>query len=521
MTPPVVKCVVLLLLLLLTVFSDGLSTFFVTIGYFCIMTERICRNDLLQSLSASSEQQAAVAGEVPCDVCTGSKLKALKSCMECLTSYCEAHLEPHQTASRLRRHHLVEPLENLEGRMCMKHDKPLELFCKTDQTCVCTLCSVFKHKTHEFVPLREEYEGKKAELWKTEAEIQLMIQKRQLKIQEIKKSVKMSKDSADREKAEGFQVFTALQESAERGMKKLMKEIEGKQKTTEKQAEGFIKDLEQEISELKKTSSQMEQLSHSEDHLHVLQSFSSLKAVLPAKDWTEIRVHPPSYEGTVVRAVAQLEEKLRKCMKKKLLEAELERVQQHAVDVTLDPDTANSRLILSDDGKQVHCGDVRKNLPDNPQRFSPCPNVLGKQSLSSGRFYFEVQVKGKTAWDLGVASELVNRKGKITLTPQDGFWSLGLRNRNEYRAFTSPSVRLCLQSGPEKVGVFVDYDEGLVSFYDVDTAALIYSFTGCSFIQKLHPYFSPCLNDGGENSAPLINCPVNQIESINRFYLMN
>uniref|UniRef100_A0A3P9AW89 B30.2/SPRY domain-containing protein n=1 Tax=Maylandia zebra TaxID=106582 RepID=A0A3P9AW89_9CICH len=229
-------------------------------------------------------------------------------------------------------------------------------------------------------------------------------------------------------------------------------------------------------------------------------------------DWTEIRVHPPSYEGTVVRAVAQLEEKLRKCMKKKLLEAELERVQQYAVDVTLDPDTASSRLILSADGKQVHCGDVRKNLPDTPQRFSPCPNVLGKQSLSSGRFYFEVQVKGKTAWDLGVASELVNRKGKVTLTPQDGFWSLGLRNRNEYRAFASPSVRLCLQSGPEKVGVFVDYEEGLVSFYDVDTAALIYSFTGCSFIQKLHPYFSPCLNDGGENSAPLINCPVNQIE---------
>uniref|UniRef100_A0A3Q2W0M4 E3 ubiquitin-protein ligase TRIM21-like n=1 Tax=Haplochromis burtoni TaxID=8153 RepID=A0A3Q2W0M4_HAPBU len=442
--------------------------------------ERVCRNDLLQSLSASSEQQAAVPGEVPCDVCTGSKLKALKSCMVCLTSYCETHLEPHLTASRLRRHHLVEPLENLEGRMCMKHDKPLELFCKTDQTCVCTLCSVFKHKTHEFL-----------------------------------------KDSADREKAEGFQVFTALQESAERGMKKLMKEIEGKQKTTEKQAEGFIKDLEQEISELKKTSSQMEQLSHSEDHLHVLQSFSSLKTVLPTKDWTEIRVHPPSYEGTVVRAVAQLEEKLRKCMKKKLLESELERVQQYAVDVTLDPDTANSRLILSDDGKQVHCGDVRKNLPDIPQRFSPCPNVLGKQSLSSGRFYFEVQVKGKTAWDLGVASELVNRKGKITLTPQDGFWSLGLRNRNEYRAFASPSVRLCYQSGPEKVWVFVDYEEGLVSFYDVDTAALIYSFTSCSFIQKLHPYFSPCLNDGGENSAPLINCPVNQIESINRFYLMN
>ncbi|KAI3370724.1 hypothetical protein L3Q82_007103 [Scortum barcoo] len=106
----------------------------------------------------------------------------------CLASYCETHLEPHLTASRLKRHQLVEPVENLEGRMCTKHDKLLELFCKTDQMCVCMLCTVSDHKTHDVVPLKEEYEGKKAELGKTEAEIQQMIQKRRLKIEEIKQS---------------------------------------------------------------------------------------------------------------------------------------------------------------------------------------------------------------------------------------------------------------------------------------------------------------------------------------------
>ncbi|XP_015821410.2 E3 ubiquitin-protein ligase TRIM21 [Nothobranchius furzeri] len=464
------------------------------------------RHEAEQKTSSSSEQQAAKPGEVPCDVCTGTRLKALKSCLVCLLSYCETHLEPHLTASRLKRHQLVDPVENLEDRMCQKHDKPLELFCRTDQTCVCLVCPVLDHQTHEFVPLREECEGKKAELEKTEAEVQQMIQNRRLKIQEIKELLKISKDAADRQKAEGVQVFTDLKESVERSLKELMKEIEDNQKTTEKQAEGFIKDLEQEISELMKRSSEVKQLSCSEDHLHLLQSFSSLKAAPPTKDWTEVRVHPPSYEGTVVSAVEQLEEKLRKM--KNLMEAELKRIQKSAVDVTFDLDTAHPDLILSADGKQVHCGDVRKDLPDNPERFSTCVCVLGKQSFSSGRFYFEVQVKGKSDWALGVARRSINRKGNITLRPKNGFWTVWLRNGNQYEALADPPVDLHVDSGPEKVGVFVDYEEGLVSFYDVGAAALIYSFTGCCFSDKLHPFFSPGLNEGGKNSAPLIICPV-------------
>ncbi|XP_036962155.1 zinc finger protein RFP-like [Acanthopagrus latus] len=458
--------------------------------------------------SSSSEQQVSKPGEVPCDVCTGTKLKALKSCLVCLASYCETHLEPHLTAKQLKRHQLIDPVENLEDRMCTKHDKLLELFCKTDQMCVCMLCSISDHKTHDVVPLKEEYEGKKAELGKRDAEIQQMIQKRRLKIEEMKRSVELSKKDADREIAAGVQVFRALKESVERSQAELMDTIKEKQRETEKQAEGFIKELEQEISELEKRSSEVEQLSQSEDHLHLLQSFPSLNTAPPTKNWTGVSIRPPSYEETVVRAVNQLEETLSKQMKK----AELKRVQQYAVDVTLDPDTAHPALILSDDGKQVHCGDVKKNLPDNPERFDKCVCVLAKQSFSSGRFHYEVQVKEKTNWDLGVARESINRKGNITASPQDGYWTICLRNKNEYEALDDPSVRLSLKHQPEKVGVFVDYEEGLVSFYDVDAAALIYSFTGCCFTQKLYPLFGPCPNDGGENSAPLIISPVSHTE---------
>ncbi|XP_049430832.1 E3 ubiquitin-protein ligase TRIM21-like [Epinephelus fuscoguttatus] len=455
--------------------------------------------------SSSSEQQVSKPGEVPCDVCTGTKLKALKSCLVCLFSYCETHLEPHLTMSRLKKHQLIDPVENLEGRMCLKHDKLLELFCKTDQMCICMLCPYSDHKTHDVVPLREGYEGKKAEL---EAEIQQMIQKTQLKIKEIKHSVELSEEDADREIADGVQVFTALKESVERSQAEFIDMIKEKQRKTEKQAEGFIKELEQEISELKKRSTEVEQLSRSEDHLHLLQSFMSLNAAPPTKDWTEVSVRPPSYEETMKRAVTELEETISKQTEKLLAKAKLKRIQQYAVDVTLDPDTAHPNLILFRDGKQVRLGYVKKNLPDKPERFDTCPNVLAKQSCSSGRFYYEVQVKRKTKWHLGVARESINRKGSITANPENGFWTISLRTDNRYYARAGPDIRLSLESQPEKVGVFVDYEEGLVSFYDVDAAALIYSFTGCSFTEKLYPFFCPRLNDG-KNSAPLIISPVN------------
>ncbi|XP_067470424.1 E3 ubiquitin-protein ligase TRIM21-like [Thunnus thynnus] len=471
------------------------------------MVDRFRQSAQQRASSSRSEQQAAKPGEVPCDVCTGTKLKAVKSCLVCLVSYCENHLEPHLTASGLKRHELINPVENLEGRMCMKHNKALELFCKDDQTCVCMLCTILDHKTHNVVPLKEEYGEKKAELVKTEAEIQQMIQKRRLKIQEIKQSVKLSKENTDKEIAEDVQAFTKLKESVEKYQARVITVTKEKQKRTEKQAEGFIKELEQEISELKKRSSELEKLSHSEDHFNLLQSFPSLNAAPSTKDWTEIRVYPPSYDGTIKKALAQLVERLKKMFTK----AELMWVQQYAVDVTLDPDTANPKLTLSDDGKQVHHVDAKKNLPDNPERFSIGACVLGKQIVSSGRIYFEVQVKGKSDWVLGVARESINRKGRITISCENGYWTVDFRNE-EHFVFADSPVHLPPKSKLEKVGVFVDYEEGLVSFYDVNASALIYSYTGCSFNEKLLPFFCPCLNQGGKNSTPLIISPVHHTE---------
>ncbi|XP_029283869.1 E3 ubiquitin-protein ligase TRIM21-like [Cottoperca gobio] len=356
------------------------------------------------------------------------------------------------------------------------------------------------------VPLNTDYERKKAKLGETKDEIKLMIQERKKMIREINRSAEFSSKSADRHIADSKQSSAVLQHSVERSLDNLIREIKEKQETALKEAKGIIKELEQEISKLTKRSAEVEQLSHTEDHPDFLQSFSSLNAIPHTKNWKEISVTPPTYGTSVGKAVIELEEILKKEKEKLFSKAKLKRVQQFAKDVTLDPDTANASLILSDDRKEVYCGDVTQSLPDNPERFNPAINVLGKQSFSSGRFYYEVQVKGKTSWDLGVVKESIVRKGSILASPENGYWTICLREGDKYKA---SAANISVKKPLNKVGVFVDYEKGLVSFHDVDSAELIHNFTDCSFTEKLYPFFSPSRHYNGRNSTPLIISTVN------------
>ncbi|XP_047668864.1 nuclear factor 7, ovary-like isoform X4 [Tachysurus fulvidraco] len=474
----------------------------------------LCVNTFISALAAPFKSSEILVGkntqsQVLCDICCEKKCAAVKSCLICTASYCKTHLEPHERVSSLKKHKLIDPVENLEDYICQKHERPLELFCRDDQMCVCQFCTEAEHKTHNTVPLEQESGEKKIQLGKTQAEVQQMIQERLKKIEEIKHSVKLNEKTTEKEKTDFVEIFSNLMSYIERSQAELFKVMEEKQKALERQAEEFIKELEQEITELKRRNTELEQLSHTEDHLHLLQIYPSLCSPPHTQDWTDLTINTYVNVETLRRALSQVQETLREEMEK-LDQAELKRIQQYAVDVTLDPDTAHPNLILSDDGKQVNHGDKKQNLPDNPERFDYWLIVLGKEGFTSGRFYYEVQVRGKTEWDLGMVRESINRKGDITYIPENGYWSLWLRNKAEYLALDSPPVSLSLKQAPQKVGVFVDYEEGLISFYDVDAKSHIYSFTGQTFSEKLYPCFSPCLNDGGRNSAALIICPVNQ-----------
>ncbi|XP_035772003.1 zinc-binding protein A33-like [Neolamprologus brichardi] len=177
---------------------------------------------------------------------------------------------------------------------------------------------------------------------------------------------------------------------------------------------------------------------------------------------------------------------------------------QVAVDVKLDPATAHQRLEISDNGKKVKDSGNMSTDPDSLQRFDVFGSVLGLNRLSSGRAYWEVEVRNKPGWDLGVARRDANRKGKLSINPDNGYWVVVHYEDQKYAALTTPPVSLSPKRKPQKVGVFVDYEEGLVSFYNVTSRSHIYSFTECSFGGEILPYFSPHLKQNEKNSNPLI-----------------
>ncbi|XP_040904377.1 E3 ubiquitin-protein ligase TRIM21-like [Toxotes jaculatrix] len=459
----------------------------------------------VEEKSSGTSEQAA-HGNVLCTMCTAPKLTALKSCLVCFMSFCETHLEPHQKISALKKHRLINPVENLESRICKTHDEPLELFCRVEQMFVCESCKSNDHKTHKIVPLEEEAQMRKTLLGIEKKHTDQMIQERQQKIQEIQNSVQASRNNAAKALSCSMHMMTAVVDYIKRSRAELTEVTETRQKRMETQAEGFIKGLEEEISQITRKNVQLNQVSLASDPFVFLENILSLTITPPqVKDWSDVTLNSDQF--TVQGVLTELETTVMREISM-LCDPDFKEKQRHAVDVTLDPDTANPYLTVSADGKQVTHGDRKRNLPNKPERFDHVHNVLAKEGFSSGKFYFEVQVKDKTQWCLGVANQSINRKGDIRLSPKYGYWTIWLKKEHDFIANADPAINLQVMEMLQKVGVFVDYEKGQVSFYDVDARANIFSFTGCNFTEPLLPFFNPCANDGGKNSAPLIITPV-------------
>ncbi|MGH0129173.1 UNVERIFIED_CONTAM: hypothetical protein FKN15_037613 [Acipenser sinensis] len=268
-------------------------------------------------------------------------------------------------------------------------------------------------------------------------------------MERLKQAVESLKLSAQKERAESEQILSELIRSVERIRTEVGELIGAKEKAAVSWADEQTKQLEQEIQELRKRKAEMEQLSETEDHIHFLQVRPRL-----------MKMH-------------------------------------RMVDVTLDPDTAQSSLILSKDGMHVRHGDKQQALSDNPRRFDSKVFVLGKAGFTSGRHYWEVEVGEKICWRLGVTGESSQRKGNVTVNPQQSFWTV-LRDdeSNDFCAATDPVTPLPKNLKPRKLGVYLDYEGRQLSFYNVETRSLIYTFTD-TFTEKLYPLFSPGLYYSG------------------------
>ncbi|XP_077356200.1 E3 ubiquitin-protein ligase TRIM39 [Festucalex cinctus] len=440
--------------------------------------------------------------EVLCDVCLGEgRPKAVKSCLVCLTSYCEEHLKSH--ATRFTKHKLIEPVANMEDRMCPKHQRLLELFCKKDQTCVCVLCTETDHRAHYTVPVEREWTEKRAQLKKIQVDVQQLIQDRVRKVEDIKRSVDLNKESAKRETEESIQVFSELVRSIQRTQADVVAAIEEKQRHTESRAQDLVAELEREIEELRRRGIDLENMDRT-DHIHFLKNFPAMSATPPIHDWTDTNVPTDVSVGMIRTAVSKLETTFKQ-MVDKLADREIQKVLKYTEDVTLDPDTANPWLQLSQDRRQVRHLGAWQDLPDHPNRFDTVVIVLGREGFTSGRHYWEVQVGEKDDWYLGVAKSSVKRKGRISVSSAHGYWALAMKKGQGYRVSTVPPLSLALNPKPKSVGVYVDYDEGQISFYDVSARTHLYTFND-RLTEKILPFFYLYCCD--KASDTVVICPV-------------
>lgn len=467
------------------------------------------RKSISESPEVSADQPST---KVLCDVCVGRKVPALKSCLDCLASFCVTHLEPHHVLGTFKKHTLIAPWMDMQERVCMKHERLLELFCTTDKTYICPACIQEDHTDHHTVPIEDQSRRIREQIQKLNDEVEKMIEGRVQKMDMIQETIELSRNNSKAEDKEALSIFSKLFQLIQKDQAEVREVIKTKQRQVEANAKEVMLELEQEINDLRQRSIQLEHLSNITDHLYLLKSFPALSRLPVTREWSDACIDSAVYVGTLRRALRRVASKIDETVKeevKRLCAAEFLRAQQYAINVTLDPDTAHPKLVLSENKKQVHHSDVALNVPENPKRFYPCVSVLGTEGFLSGRFYFEVVVKGKTEWDIGVGRESMNRKGGNTLNPERGYWALGMRNPRSYWALSSTPIAVPLVSVPERVGVYVDIEAGQVSFYNPDTASHIYSYTGYSFTEKLFPYFNPRRNHGGVNSAPLVISTVN------------
>lgn len=170
--------------------------------------------------------------------------------------------------------------------------------------------------------------------------------------------------------------------------------------------------------------------------------------------------------------------------------------------LTFDVDTAHPSIQVSRDKTVAVESNVMTHHVNHNKRFLQCVNILAAQGFQSGRHYWEVEVGTSPKWDLGVALENVNRHARIKLSPESGYWTLRLRNGNEYSVGKQPWERLRVRSSPQRLGVFLDCDERRVSFYNADNMSLLYSFANGPR-GKVFPFFSPCITDNRHKPQPI------------------
>uniref|UniRef100_A0A8C3S4A5 Uncharacterized protein n=1 Tax=Chelydra serpentina TaxID=8475 RepID=A0A8C3S4A5_CHESE len=418
-------------------------------------------------------------------------------CPQCRVLFQKQKLQPNmqladivENIKKLR----LQPRKEQKKNLCERHQEKLQLFCEEDREAICLVCRESRaHRAHVLLPIQEaaldykDGEGSHLQQWvqclhviplphRTHGKpIGGSSNKDQLHYLEV--PLKNTKQSITCE-------FKKLHQFLSEEEQLLLRRLAEEERETLQRLQDNITKLSEQSAALINLITELEE-----------------KCQQPAFELMKVKLLTspslPAALNSLVRAVSPaLKNVYKVCLDMR------EMLERFTVDVTLDPDTAHPNLVLYEDRKCVRHGDTRQDLPDNPERFDCCHCVLGTEGFTGGRCYWEVEVGDMTDWMLGVCRESVSRKGWVILTTENGYWAMWLWD-GEYKVLTSPRTSLPVSVRPSRVGIFLDYEAGEVSFYNVTDRSHLFTFTG-TFSGTLRPYFCPGLNSGGKNLAQIV-----------------
>ncbi|XP_004697292.2 E3 ubiquitin-protein ligase TRIM58 [Echinops telfairi] len=412
------------------------------------------------------------------------------ACPQCRGPFSPESFRPNRQLASL-----VESVQQLglgagpsAGRLCLRHGEELSRFCEEDQEALCWVCDTTEHRGHPTAPLQEAARAY------------------QIKLQRALELVRKEMEEALTQEANVGKKTIIWKEKVEIRRQSFRMEFE--------KHRGFLAQEEQlqlrRVEEEERTT--LQKLRESKNRL-ALQS----KALKELAEELEERCQRPALELLEVRPEGMLaHSKSITRLEAETIPMELKTVchipgmrdmlRKFQVDVKLDPATAHPSLLLTADLRSVQDGELWRDVPNNPERFDTWPCILGLQNFSSGRHYWEVVVGERAEWGLGVCQDTISRKGETTPSPENGIWAMWLLKGNEYMVLSSPSVPILQLERPHRIGIFVDYEAGEISFYNVTNWSHIYTFNQL-FTGVLRPYFFVC------DTYPLILPPITEAET--------
>ncbi|XP_042310433.1 uncharacterized protein LOC121923761 [Sceloporus undulatus] len=384
---------------------------------------------------------------------------------------------------------------------CEKHQEPLKLFCKEDETPICVVCDRSKeHRDHLVVPVEEAAEEYKDLICSS---VDVLKKKREKLLSYKSEAEKESQDLLKQTEAEMEKTvaeFRQLRQFLEDKEKFLLSRMEEVKKEVSNKRDEYLARLSGELSSLESLIQEMEE----KKQQPASELLQDVKTILRRSEEKVPFENPLAFSVELrwkLWDICDINPLLVSVMKQ-FKDTLIPGLQLQKANVTLDPDTAHSKLILSGDMKSVTCGDQYQDLPDHLERFSKHVCVLGCEEFTAGRHFWEISVGREQHWLAGVSRKSVKRKGDIAYGPEGGIWAIG-KWGGEYKASNHPYYPpVSSNREPEKIRVSLNCSGGQVAFYDADTGDHLYTFSGASFMGKtLLPFFSV------QGKGHLLICP--------------